>query len=76
MGVSPHTEAGMCTLRQPKGYFDYWSVDQRQAIFHSIRCIGRAIERLLCRIAQLQGDFLNGNARLQLPRYSWFYIKS
>jgi hypothetical protein len=61
---------------QLEGFFDYWSVDQCQAIFHSIRHITRALQRLLCRIAQSQGDFSNRNARLQLPRYSWFYLKS
>ena len=61
---------------QLEGFFDFWSVDQCQAIFHSIRHIGRALQRLLCRIAQSQGDFSNRNARLQLPRYSWFYVKS
>ncbi len=37
---------------QLKGFFDYLSVDQCQAIFHSIRHIGCAMQRLPCRIAQ------------------------
>jgi hypothetical protein len=61
---------------QLEGFFDCWSVDQCHAIFQGIRHIVRNIQRLLCRIAQSQGDFSNGNARLQLPRHIWFYIKS
>ena len=59
-----------------EGFFDYWSDDQCHALFHSIRHIARALQRLLCRIAQSQGDFSNRNARLQVPRYCWFYLKS
>ena len=61
---------------QLAGFFNYWSVDQCQAIFLSIRHIRRAMQRLLCRIAQSKGDFSHRNARLQLPRYGWFYVKS
>ena len=61
---------------QLEGFFNYWSVDQCQAIFLSIRHIRRAMQRLLCRIAQSKGDFSHRNARLQLPRYGWFYVKS
>ena len=61
---------------QIEGYNQYWSVDHCQLIFSGIRQIGRAMQRLLCRIAQSQGDFATRNAKLQLPSCSWFYIKN
>ncbi|KAI2489041.1 hypothetical protein MHU86_25564 [Fragilaria crotonensis] len=60
---------------QMAGFRNYWSVDNCSVIFNSIRQIGRAMQRLLCRIAQSQGDFATRNAKLQLPSCSWFYIK-
>jgi hypothetical protein len=57
------------------GFRNYWSIDNCSIIFNSIRQIGRAMQRLLCRIAQSQGDFSTRNAKLQLPSCSWFYIK-
>jgi hypothetical protein len=61
---------------QLEGFDKYWSVDTCQVIFHGIREIGRAIQRVLCRIAQSQGDFASCNAKLQLPSCSWVYIKT
>ena len=61
---------------QLEGFGIYWSVDNCQVIFHSIREIGRSIQRVLCRIAQSQGDFASCNAKLHLPLCSWVYIKT
>ena len=58
------------------GFRECWSVDLSALIFNSIRQIGWAMQRLLCRIAQSQGDFAKRNVKLQLPSCSWFYIKN
>ena len=52
-----------------------WSVDHCELIFNSIRQIRQDMQRMLCRVAQSQGEFAVKNAKLQLPGCSWFYIK-
>jgi hypothetical protein len=61
---------------QMDGFSQYWSVDICQVIYQSIRRIGHAIQRILCRIAHSQGDFESCNAKLHLPSCSWVYIKT
>jgi hypothetical protein len=61
---------------QLPGFSEYWSIDHSQMIFNSIRQIAHAMQRLLCRIAQSQGDFAHRNMKLHLPTCSWFYIKN
>lgn len=53
-----------------------WSVCHCELIFNSIRQIRQDMQRILCRVAQSQGDFAVKNAKLQLPSCSWFYIKN
>ena len=59
-----------------KSFCEVWSVDHCELIFNSIRQIRQEIQRILCRVAQSQGDFAMKNAKLQLPSCSWFFIKN
>lgn len=59
-----------------KNFYDVWSVDHCELIFNSIPHIRQEIQRILCRVAQSQGDFAMRNSKLQLPSCSWFFIKN
>jgi hypothetical protein len=61
---------------QIEGFSQSWCIDHCHLIFNSIRQIGRALQHIMCCIAQSQGDFSTRNAKLQLPSCSWFYIKN
>jgi hypothetical protein len=58
-----------------KGFQDVWSVDNCLLIFNNIRHIRVEMQRILCRIAQSQGDFTTRSAKMQLPSSSWYFIK-
>lgn len=57
-------------------FSNLWSVCYCELIFNSIQQIRQEMQRILCRVAQSQGDFTVKNAKLQFPSCSWFYIKS
>lgn len=54
-----------------EGFHEYWCIDQCKLIYNNIRQIRVDKQRILCRVAQSQGDL-----KLQLPSCSWFYIKN
>lgn len=60
---------------QLDGFDKFWSVDNCHMIFNSIRQIARGLQRLLCRIAQSQGDFSSRNIKIHVPSCCWVYIK-
>ena len=53
-----------------------WSLCYCELIFNSIHQIQHAMQHILCRVAQSQGDFAVKNVKLQFPSCCWFYIKS
>ena len=53
-----------------------WSVDYCELTFNTIRQIRQEMQRVLCRIAQSQGDFTTKNTKMQLPSCSWYFIKN
>ena len=59
-----------------KSFQNLWSVDHCELTFNTIRQIRQEMQRVLCRIAQSQGDFTTKNTKLQLPTCSWYFIKS
>ena len=58
------------------GFRELYCMDQCKVIFNSIRQIRQDIQRILCRVAQSQGDFATNKAKLQVPSCSWFFIKN
>ena len=61
--------------RQIEGFRRIWALDFCQSVFNTIRHIRQEIQRILCRIAQSQGDFASRNAKVHLPSCSWRFIK-
>jgi len=59
-----------------KRFQSQWSLDCCEVIFNSLGHIRFEMQRILCRVAQSQGDFAVMHTKLQLPRCSWTYIKS
>lgn len=53
-----------------------WSVDYCELTFNTIRQIRQEMQRILCRIAQSQGDFSMKNTKLHLPSCTWYFIKN
>lgn len=52
-----------------------WSVDFCQMAFHTIRHIRQEMQKILCRVAQSQGDFAAKNVKVYLPSCAWCFIK-
>jgi hypothetical protein len=52
-----------------------WSVDFCQLAFNTIRHIRQEMQKILCRVAQSQGDFSAKNVKVYLPRCAWCFIK-
>lgn len=52
-----------------------WSVDFCQLAFNTIRHIRQEMQKILCRVAQPQGDFSTKNAKVYLPSCAWCFIK-
>ncbi len=59
-----------------EGFSNVWSNDFCEFIFKSMLQIRREVQRILCRVAQSQGDFAARSAKVQLPNCCWFFIKS
>lgn len=59
-----------------EGFHEYWCIDQCKLIYNNIRQIRVDMQRILCRVAQSQGDFSARTIKLQLPSCCWFYIKN
>ena len=59
-----------------EGFAEYWCSDQSMSLYNNIRQIRYDMQRILCRVAQSQGDFATRTARLQLPSCTWYYIKN
>ena len=53
-----------------------WSLDCCELFFNTIRQIRFEMQRILCRIAQSQGDFSARNTKMHIPSCSWYFIKS
>ena len=53
-----------------------WAVDFCELIFTSMLQIRREIQKILCRVAQSQGDFAVKNTKLHLSNCCWFFIKN
>ncbi|KAI2506036.1 hypothetical protein MHU86_8357 [Fragilaria crotonensis] len=49
------------------GFDNTWSTDFCELIFKSMLQIKREVQRILCRVAQSQGDFAVRTAKVQLP---------
>lgn len=62
--------------RQIEGFSKLWEVDSCELIFKSMLQIRQEMQRILCRVAQSQGDFAVKNAKLHLPNCCWFFIKN
>jgi hypothetical protein len=60
---------------QIEGFRKLWSVDSCELIFKSMLQIRLEMQRILCRVAQSQGDFAVKNTKLLLPNCCWFFIK-
>jgi hypothetical protein len=58
-----------------EGFAKYWCSDQSKILYNNIRQIRNDMQRILCCVAQSQGDFATRTARMQLPSCIWFYIK-
>ena len=58
------------------GFRALYCMDQCKVIFNSTRQIRQDIQRILCRVAQSQGDFATNKVKLQLPSCSWFFIEN
>lgn len=59
-----------------ESFYKLWSVDYCELTFNTIRYIRQEMQRILCRVAQSQGDFTMKNTKLQLPSCTWHYIKN
>jgi hypothetical protein len=53
-----------------------WSMCHCELIFNSIQHIRREMQKIMCRVAQSQGDFTVKYAKIPLPSCCWFYIKN
>ena len=53
-----------------------WSVHHCELFFDTIRQIRFEMQRILCRIAQSQGDFSSKNTKMHLPSCSWPFIQN
>ena len=60
---------------QIEGFRNVWSTDFCELIYKSMLQIRREVQRILCRVAQSQGDFAVKNAKLNLPKCCWYFIK-
>jgi hypothetical protein len=58
-----------------KGFKDIWSVDNCELVFNNLQHIRDEMQRILCRIAQSQGDFATRSSKIQLPSITWHFIK-
>ena len=72
-GIPPHSCPPFPEKMQ--GFADYWCVDQCKLLYNNLRQIRCDMQRILCRIAQSQGDSATRTAKLQIPSSSWFYMK-
>jgi hypothetical protein len=61
---------------QIESFQKLWSVDYCELTFNSIRHIRQEMQRILCHIAQSQGNFSTKNTKLHLPSCTWYFIKS
>lgn len=59
-----------------KSFRELWSVDHCELLFKAIQQIRQEMQRVLCRVAQSQGDFAVKNTKLHLPSCSWYFIKN
>jgi hypothetical protein len=59
-----------------EGFHKNWCIDHCKLIFNNIRQIRMDMQRILCRVAQSQGDFSTCTVKVQLPSCSWFFIKN
>lgn len=77
-GVVSPARRDMCQpfAESMENFHKIWSVDHCQIIFSSLCQIWREIQRLLCTVAQSQGDFCTRNSKIQLPGFCWYYIKN
>jgi hypothetical protein len=53
-----------------------WSLDYCELFFNTIRQIRFEMQKILCRIAQSQGDFSAKNTKMHVPSCSWYFIKN
>jgi hypothetical protein len=60
---------------QIEGFRKLWSIDSCELIFNSLRQIRQEMQRILCQVAQSQGDFAVKNAKLH-HEYFWCPIQS
>lgn len=61
---------------QIESFHKLWSVDYCELTFNAIRHIRQEMQRVLCRVAQSQGDFTVKNNKLQQPSCTWYFIKN
>jgi hypothetical protein len=59
-----------------EGFHKNWCIDHCKLIFNNIRQIRMDMQRILCRVAQSQGDFCSRTVKAQLPSCTWFFIKN
>jgi hypothetical protein len=52
-----------------------WSADFCRMAYITIRHIRQEMQKILCRVAQSQGDFAARNAKVHLPTCAWCFIK-
>ena len=52
-----------------------WSTDFCQLAFNTIRHMRQEMQKILCRVAQSQGDFSGKNVKVYLPSCAWCFIK-
>jgi hypothetical protein len=52
------------------------SFDCCELFFNTIQQIRFEMQRILCPIAQSQGDFSARNTKMHIPSCSWYFIKS
>ena len=60
---------------QIKRFQNVWSVDYCKLTFNVICQVRQEMQRILCRVAQSQGDFTLKTSKMQLPSCSWHFIK-
>jgi hypothetical protein len=60
---------------QVDNFCKLWSADFCQLAFKTIRHIRQEMQKILCRIAQSQGDFSAKNVKVYLPSCGWSFIK-
>jgi hypothetical protein len=51
-----------------------WSVDFCQMVFKAIRHLRQEMQKILCRVAQSQGDFSAKNAKVYLSSSAWLVL--